>query len=220
LKAQISNFKAKIFAPRFICVYLCSSVALLSLVGCAGKPNAANIELRKKNQALQAQIVDLQSQRAGDVAKIQSLEEQRGTLPTLPQDRLDKLFTAHGLSLGRLTGASAGDDGTKVYVVPTDQSGEPLKAAGSFVVELFDLKEQANNRVGRWEFSVDQARQNWYGRALLYTYVLPCEWQQMPRHSDLTLKVTFRDELTQREFEIQKPITVQLPSPTESFSKP
>jgi hypothetical protein len=139
-------------------------------------------------------------------------------LQTLPQDRLDKLFTVHGLSLGRLTGgadldpAKPGDEGIKVYVVPTDDSGESLKAAGSFVIELFDLNKTTDNLVGHWEFSVEQARHNWYGRALLYTYVLNCPWQaRPPEHPDLTLKVVFRDELTGREFSLQQAIKVKLP---------
>ena len=106
------------------------------------------------------------------------------TVPSLPHERLATLFTTHGLQFGRLTGPAdldpkqPGEDGLKVYVVPTDGHGQPLKAAGSFVVEAFDLAKGDNARIGRWEFPLDQAAKNWFGQAMLYTYVLPAPWQQ------------------------------------------
>src|ERR1700733_9104224 len=118
---------------KFICVYLCSSVVLFLFAGCTGSPSQANIELRKQNQSLQSQIADLHRQHDADAATIRSLQ-QKGALPTLPQGELDQLFTTHGLSLGRLTDAANLDEnnpgvqGIKVYAVPTDDMGQPLKA--------------------------------------------------------------------------------------------
>lgn len=183
--------------------------------GCA-KPNQANIELRKRIEAMETDVATAKRVHEADIATIRALQEQQGSLPTLPQERLDKLFTVHGISLGRLTGgadldpSTPGDGGIKVYVVPIDQTGQPLKAAGSFVVEAFDLDKPGDNLVGRWQFNTEQARNNWFGRAMLYTYVLSCPWQRPgnPQHSDLTLKVSFRDELTGREFTAQRVIKV------------
>jgi hypothetical protein len=200
-----------------ICVHLCSSVALILIAGCSGKPNSANIALREKNQGLSDQIAQLNRQHDADVATINSLQQSKGTLPTLPQDRLDRLFTAHGLRFGRLTGGvrlnprSSGDDAIKVYIVPTDDAGEPLKAAGSFVVEAFDLDEPSSPRVGHWEFGADESRKNWFGAAMLYNYVLTCPLSTSPKHAKLTLKVAFVDELTSRRFEAQKVIGIALP---------
>jgi hypothetical protein len=182
----------------------------LALTGC-GHPDRANIELRKQKQALESKLEMLQRERAADAATIRSLESRATTVPVLPNERLAKLFTVHGLSLGRLTAAAdldpqkPGDEGLKVYVVPTDDDGQPLKAAGSFIVEAFDLAKSGDNRVGRWHFSADQARQNWYSLLTLYTYILPCPWQTgAPQHSQLTLRVSFTDELTHRTFTAQK----------------
>src|ERR1700743_2985271 len=91
---------------KFICVYLCSSVVPIVFCGCAGAPNQAHIQLRKENQNLQSQISDFHRQHATDAATIQSLQKQKGTLPTLSQSELDQLFTTHGLQLGRLSGAA------------------------------------------------------------------------------------------------------------------
>jgi hypothetical protein len=168
--------------PAIICVHLCLSVVPFLVLGCTGKPNQANIELRNKNQELEGKVAELQRAREADAATIRALQDQRGTFPSL----------------------------LKVYVVPTDQTGDELKAAGSFVVELFDLNKTSDNLVGRWEFNHDQARQSWLGSALLYEYVLTCPWQRPPEHSELTLKVTFQDELTGRQFATQKVVHVRL----------
>ena len=202
------------FSAFSICVYLCAS-AVLFLAGC-GSPSTANIALRKENQELQDRIQQLEIARKSDTAALRAAEQSKGTLQTLPQDRLERLFTATDLKIGRLTGGarlradSTGDDAIKVYVVPTDQTGDEVKLAGSFVIEAFDLKQSDASSVGRWEFSTDEARRHWIGDAFLYEYVLPCPLKQRPRSDSLTLHVTFIDELTQRRLEAQKVIKLTL----------
>ena len=193
---------------------LFSGIALvLAPAGCKS-PNKANIQLRKENQQLRDQVADLERRHAADMAQIRAMESAAGgnASATLPQDRLERLFTVHGLTLGRLTGVSPEGE-LKVYATPTEDSGHDLKAAGSFIVELFDLAKGDNARIGRWEFPLEQARKNWVGQALLHTYVLTCPWQTRPEHSELTLKVSFTDALTGRTFDTQKLIHVKLPLP-------
>jgi hypothetical protein len=191
------------------------AVATLALCGCS--PNQANVQLRKENQQLKDQVVQLQRTNAGLSAEIEVVESRPGaTTQELPESRLDQLFTVHGLSFGRLTGGYSSDidppdQMVKVYIVPTDDDGQPLKAAGLFKVELFDLAEQ-NTRLGTWNFSVEQARADWYGYALQYEYVLDCPWQTPPQHAGLLLRVTFTDALTGRQFVSEKQITVRPPN--------
>jgi len=176
--------------------------------GCKG-PNAANIELRKQNQELRAKLEDLQRQHDADAAQLRASESRSGsTVPSLPQDRIDQLFTVHGIQLGRLTGVNPEGE-LKAYVTPTDESGQSIKAAGSFVVDAFDLSKPDQPRIGHWEFPLDQARKNWVGQALLHCYVLPLSWQEArPQNPQLTLRVVFTDALTGRVFETQKVIRV------------
>jgi hypothetical protein len=177
--------------------------------GCGGKPNAANIELRRQNQALHEQIASLSVQRKQDQLTIQQLESSMPTVPILPAERMNELYTVADLQLGRLTGwadldpKTEGDDGLKIYVVPVDASGDELKAAGSFKIEAFDLSAR-ETRVGEWSFSVDRARAHWNGSGLLYEYVLPCPFKEVLSQTELTLKVTFTDALTQRVYTVQK----------------
>src|ERR1700722_10003267 len=134
-----------------------AACCLLLLFGCGGKPNAANIQLRKENQSLQNDLAEANRQRQADHETLQVYERKNAIPPAVPQDRLDKLFTAHDLSLGRGPGGhqadgSSFDDGIYVYAVPTDEQGEPIKAAGAFKVELFDLKEPNHPLIGTWAF--------------------------------------------------------------------
>lgn len=194
----------------FICVYLCASVVSLFVSGCTGKPNQANIALRKQVQQLESEISELKLQHTADAASIRSLEQRVGTVPTLPRDRLDQLYTAHGIRFGRLTGgvdldpSKPGDEALKVYVVPIDQTGDAIKSTGSFTIEAYDLSLADENRLGRWEFSVEEAARDWIGELLMYSYSLTCPWQRPPHKEQITLRVTFRDALTGREFSEQR----------------
>jgi hypothetical protein len=188
--------------------------------GC-GSPSSANIALRKQNQDLQDQVTTLTRAREADAATIAALQRRVGTVPTLPRERVEKLFTTHGIKLGRLTGGAdldrskPGDEALKIYADPTDDDGDPIKAAGSFVVEAFDLAANPPE-LGKWTFDTDTARKLWNGSALSHQYVLTCPWQKPPKHEELTIKVTFKDELTGREFHEQMVVKIHPPRAADS----
>src|SRR5947209_7875028 len=139
---------------------------LLILVPACARPSRANNTLREEHLHLEQQIADLERQRAADVATIAELQNKVGSVPTLPQERLEKLFTTHGIELGRLTGgedwdsAHPGDDGLRVAVVPVDQQGQKLKAAGTLTIDAFDLSASDDPHLGHWVFDLDQAKKN------------------------------------------------------------
>ena len=202
--------------PTLACALAFASAAA---GGCGASSNQANVELRKENQKLVAHVADLERTNRGLEAQLKARESRPGgAVPQLPQEKLGRLYTAHGLSLGRLTGgysedpSKPGDQVLKVYVVPTDDDGEPLKAAGSFSVELFDLTDKGDTRLGEWDFTTEQARGDWFGRSFLYTYVLSCPWQRTPTRPDATVRVTFTDELTGRQFKIDQDVKIKPPA--------
>jgi hypothetical protein len=200
-------------------VLLAVVVPALTAIGCGGSPSGANILLRKQLQQRDDQIHLLKIQHQGDLADLRA--HSGPTTTSLSPDELAKLFTTHGISFGKLTGGSdldmrkPGDQGLKIYIVPTDGDGQPLKAAGTFTVEAFDLSLPDNNLIGKWNFALNQTRQSWYGAAFLYNYVLTCAWQHVPTNSQLTVRATFHDELTGREFTEQRIVTVN-PPPTNA----
>jgi hypothetical protein len=211
--------------------YRCLPLLLLlpALGGCKllfGSPSKANIELRKENQQLVSQIAQLKIQHEADAATITGLTQRTGTVPTLEPARLDKLFTVHAVRLERLTGGAdlepdkPGHEGLKVYVGLLDQYGDEIKSAGSFVVEAFDLAEEPAARLGRWEFPVEQAQQNWHSFLTRYEYVLTCPWQTPPRHPDVTIRVQFTDELTGRQFNAQSVAKVDVPPTPQPATQP
>ena len=175
------------------------------LCGC-GRPNAANIELRKQNEDLRNQVQRLEADHGGDLARIKMLQSEKWTVPTRPQDRLDRLFTTRGVRIQRLTGISGNT--LKVYVVPIDAAGDTIKAAGAFTVQLYNLNDASSPLIGKWDFSNDQARKSWYGDAMLYEYVLTCPLSSTVATDRATVHVSFIDELTGAIHEAQKEINI------------
>ena len=204
---------------------LLSAVVLAALCAGCGKPNGGNIALRKDNQELRSRLDQLQRELNAAKATIAGLESHATTVPVLPSAQLEKLFTTHDIKIGRLTGeadldpAKPGNEGLKIYVVPIDQYNQPLKAAGSFVVDAFDLAQSGENRIGHWEIPLEKAQDNFYNMLTLYTYALPAPWQTPPRHKDITVRVSFTDALTGRTFTAQKPVTIDLQAATTRAAK-
>ena len=197
---------------------LVSAGMLLILFAGCGSPSSANILLRKQNQTLQAQVDQLTAQHQRDVAMLAASDKNRPTTRMLGPAQLDQLFTTHGLKIGNLTGGDNPDstkpfdNQLKIYVVPIDDSGTPIKAAGSFKIESFDLGDPKKPLIGTWNFDLKQAGGLFYSQFLLYTYVLNCPWQTVPAHADLTVKITFDDALTGRQFIEQMQIKVRPPT--------
>lgn len=184
---------------------------------CAG-PNKANIELRKQLDQRDAQVADLQRRHDTDAATIRGLQSSATTVPVLPPEQLDALYTTHGLTFGNITGGyhdpgvTNGDTELKVYVTPVDDADDKIKAAGSFKIELYDLSLKNNQRIGTWKFDLDQAKACWLGKGFMNGYVLHCPWQTAPTHESLMLRTTFTDALTHRIFVSDHTVTVQPPT--------
>ncbi len=199
------------FSQVFFALTTCGVMA-----GC-GSPSSANIQLRKQNQDLQAKVDSLAAQHTRDVATLRASERSRPTTASLPAERLDQLFTTHDLTFGNLTGGdnpdgtAAFDSQLKVRVAPVDEQGTAIKAAGAFKVEAFDLGDPTKPLLGTWTFDSTKTRELFFSRFGMYQYVLPCPWQTTPTHSDITVRVTFADALTGREFVSQTPAKLRPP---------
>jgi outer membrane murein-binding lipoprotein Lpp len=206
----------RFLAPQSFLPLVLAAFGMALQAGCYS-PSKANIDLRKQNQELQAKIDDLNRRHEADEAAIRGLQARATTVPSLPENQLDQLYTVAGLKFGSLTGGYHDDNENadtmlKVYVCPIDQAGDKLKAAGTFHVELFDLALKSDNRIGSWEFDAQKARDCWFGQGLLYTYVLDCPWQTPPVDQKLMARITYDDLLTHRTFTVDKGVSVQPPA--------
>ena len=195
--------------------------AALFVSGC-GSPNQANIELRKQIQQQQVEVQRLRQQTAADQRVIQGLRDRTGILPTLPTTRLSQLFVTNGIEFGRLTGGAdidpnkPGDEGLALYITLLDQTGDKFKSAGTFDVEAFDLDDPQHPLLGHWHLDLEQTRQAWSSVLLQYNYVLILPWQnRVPRHPNVTVKVTFLDALTQTRFTAQRVVRINVPPQTQ-----
>ena len=184
--------------------FIVSTVAIAALVGC-GKPNAANIVLRKENQSLKDEVARLQLQHQADMASLVVQARQPGTTQPSVVDpsRLPDLFTIVDLELGRLTATTLGSGnqpGLKVEVAPRDDTGDKLKASGTFVVEATDPSQSPEPLLGRWEFGPQDLKKLWYSTWFVYSFVLPCPWETPPASNvtSVRVKVRYTDLLTGR----------------------
>src|SRR5206468_3820943 len=107
----------------------------------------------------------------------------------------------------------------RIYITPTDEHGDTIQAAGSFVIEAFDLDAKEPVRIGHWEFPTLESRKHWQAMLLDAAYVLTCPWQTVPLNPSLTIRTTFTDELTHASFTIQKPVTVSVPPGEKSETR-
>lgn len=198
----------------------------VAAAGC-GRPDAANIALRRENQQLHAELEQLRRQHAGDVAQMKAMQPG-GTAPSvqLPVEQLENLFTVADLKIGRLTGPadldmrSPGVEGIKVYTSPVDEAGDVVKMAGAFLVEVTDPARSPEPLLGRWTFPVEDAQKNWHGMSLLQTYVLACPWENRPEAKEARVKVTFTDALTGRVIgPVEKKVKLESPEQQTTDSR-
>jgi len=186
------------------------------LAGCGGKPSAANTQLRKDMQGLQAKVDELQRQRSADVLTINSLKDASGpATEKLSEERLAELFTTHSIAIGRGTAgddsdpSSPGYEGFTMLLMPSDQHNDVFKAAGNATVQLFDLSRTDKPLLGKWDVSRQELGKTWIAGFTLQGYLLKFKWQEKPKTGRLMLRVTFADQLTGRVFEAQHEMVIQ-----------
>ncbi|MGA2497266.1 MAG: hypothetical protein ABSH20_05970 [Tepidisphaeraceae bacterium] len=170
-------------------------LAPLLLAGC-GSPSKANIELRKQNQRLNEKIAQLEQDDTAARARIEGLEKRAAAPAT--QRTLDQIYTVHSIKLGRLCIASPA--GIKVYITPQDQDGDPAKAPGRVTIEAADLADPKNRVLDRWELGSAELKPRWRSLGPLQAFVLELPWKTAPSTSDIEVRVTFQDGLTDRVF--------------------
>jgi len=169
-------------------------------------------QARQENARLKADIRQLQQTLAERRKEIQ-------TLRALGEKRLDLLFHVRRIRLGRYTAGrdldnTPGDDGVRVYLSPLDQHGQPIKAAGTVRIRLFDLARPDGNLLAEHAFSVEEVGRHWQGWPLTYHYAFDCPWTRPPAGGEVTVRAEFTDYLTGKHFTAQRACKVTPPATT------
>jgi hypothetical protein len=202
--------------------------------GCA--PDPLTLEQRvqvmvQMNRQLQLELLE-RDRRIAELAggKTTTLPQEKTGEPRPGGELMEDPFKAVRITLGRLTGGMSFadvpyDQGVRVVILPEDKFGHVVARAGAIEVELFDLAiEGGDQRIGSWEFTVDQAVQNWVSGPLGVTgYSLELKWPNgtPPKHDRLTLLVRFTT-LDGRPLTAQTDIKVALAGgkPAEGAAEP
>lgn len=194
---------------------LCLGAAIGLACGCENPGVIADYE--KRVITLQEQLRECETRRMSERERYsQTVRRVQGTKEDLQFDPA-KLFTPVEIEIDPLTGGSdfdgkAGDDGITVYLRPRDRDGDVVKAAGDVRIEVLDLENPPEQQlIGRYGVSVDDLGKLWYGQLMTQHYTFECPWTKArPRHSQLTVRVTFVDYITQRSITAQAVCKVKI----------
>jgi cell division protein FtsB len=215
-QCQISKLlnHCKAMMPSLILHFaFCIFIFLILVTGCANpdKKETYDVQIEQLTQEktqLQKQIE--QSEKEND-----QLRQQVQVLSGLPEEvKLEKLNKLENIKIGRYTDFYDKDeDGKKekliVYIQPTDEQGDALKAAGTVEVQLWDLnKTNGQAMLGQWKVGPDELKKLWFETLVSIYYRLTFDVADIVDNlkEPLTVKVTFTDYLTGKVFNEQKVI--------------
>lgn len=110
--------------------------------------------------------------------------------------------------------AEHGDELLTILVVPTDESGETLRASGILEIDAVDFAAPAGEQqIGHWKFDRDRTRKLWHAGLIGRGLQVTVPWQQAPVSESVTIhaRLTLPDG---REFHSTEPLRVLPPVAT------
>ena len=210
--------------PRWSFLLRLSSLILLAVfAGCANK-DAQLTKAHTQNRELRQQLRQSQEIIETQQDTISRQTEQIDNLANLGPQRLDVLFTVDRIKLGRYTGGTnldevPGDDGVRVYIIPQDDAGRTVTAAGTIEVNVFDLTHTTEPLLMSYSFSPPQARQHWHTGGLANHYDITCPWKDtLPSGNEITIRVKFVDYLTGQAFTAAKQCRIRPPNSDQNLN--
>ncbi len=193
-----------------------SIIFVFCLLGFSGCNNAnEKTEMLKEIEQLTNQNKELTGRAEKAESQNKQLKGQVQVLTTLPENvRAESLYNLQQIRIGRYTDFFDKDhDGKKetliVYIQPSDDQGDRIKASGSVEVELWDLnKTDGHAMLGQWKVEPEELKKNWYATLITINYRLTFDITDIVEDFDkpLTVKIKFTDYLSGKTFEDQKVI--------------
>jgi hypothetical protein len=187
--------------------------------GCATSPSTSGPPGNR--QTLEKTVTELRSELAAVKAErdeMKQLLDQRRTVKTLGDNttvsaekpftfevtKVDFGFLTCGISLQ----GKKGDDAIAAYVGLYDQFDTPIKAAGHFRFDLFDLARSKDYVVQSWSFEPEGAARYWQRFPACYQFKLALAAEV--RVKKVVLKVTFR-QAGKKELAATRELTIERP---------
>ncbi len=189
---------------------------LVILAGCAAKTDQV-LELQREKSGIQGQLRQAEQTIAEQQEALRGKDEQISSLLELGAGRLEELFVVEKIKLGRYSGGinldkTGGDDGVRVYVIPQDEAGRTVTAAGSVEIDVFDLAQKEESLLMSYSFTAAQAKEHWRGGGLANHYSFTCPWKDRePLGNEITVRVKFVDYLSGRNFTASRQCRVRNP---------
>jgi hypothetical protein len=192
-------------------------------VGCASRGQMDILESRLRQQ--EDSIVQLQGQLSTSESQLQASRREAADLRTQLADgtrtarveQLSALGQVEAIELNRyLTGGldrdgKSGDELLSAMIVPKDAQGNLVKAPGSVSVTVFDLsKPEAQQRIGRWDFSPKESESLWMSSFLWSGYVVRVPWQKRPQSTNLLVLARLKT-IDGRQFDTSQTIKIVPP---------
>jgi TolA-binding protein len=191
----------------------CIFIFLILVEGCASPDEKESVAVQIEQ--LTQEKTQLQKQIEQSEKENEQLKQQLQVLSGLPEEvKLENLNRLENIKIGRYTGFFDKDnDGKKekliVYLQPTDEQGDALKAAGTAEVQLWDLnKTKGQAMLGQWKVEPGELKKLWFETLVSIYYRLTFDVADIVESLEEppTVKVTFTDYLTGKAFTEQKAI--------------
>ena len=188
---------------------------LAILTGCGAKKEPLT-QLEQENLQLARELRQAKETIGDQQEALNQKDEQIATLLQFKPEQLKVLFAVDKIKLGRYTGGTNpdkkdGDDGVRVYLIPQDQDGRTVTAAGSVEIDIFDLRQKEDSLIMSYSFTAAQAKEHWQGGGLANHYSFICPWKETkPTRNEINVHVKFVDYLTGRTFTASKKCKVRI----------
>lgn len=194
-------------------------VLSLGLAGCLPPETGDSriTEIQQLKEHIEAQNRELTQQKSQIAEQARQIQTLQGLSES---DRLAQLVHVHKIRLQSLSGGydddrDGIDDGAVAYLQLLDVEGDVIKAAGSVVMEVYDLAAPDSERqVLMHQLGPEELAATWFGRFMTSHYTIKAPWPsgRMPTHKSLTIVVRFTELLTGASFEVQQSVQVNGPA--------
>jgi cell division protein FtsB len=213
LISKLPNQRKALMTSSILHFTFCILIFFTLVTGCAKPEEKESIAVQIEQ--LTQEKSELQKQIEQSEEENEQLKQQIQVLSGLPENvKLENLNRLKNIKIGRHTGFfDKDDDGKKekliVYIQPTDEQGDALKAVGTAEVQLWDLnKTNGQAMLGHWKVEADELKKLWFETLVSIYYRLTFDVADIVESLEQppTVKVTFTDYLTGKVFNEQKVI--------------